>query len=70
MNDKIIMIILANEERGRTTQTPTRARTPRQTGGRGGGGEEERREGAEEWRDGGEGGIRGEQVKGSCRKAS
>ena len=65
VHNKIIIIILANEQRGRTTQTFTHARTPRQTGrgggeGRRGGGEEGRRGGGEEGRrGGGEEGRRG-----------
>ena len=52
VHNKIIIIILANEQRGRTTQTFTHARTPRQTGR----GEEGRRGGGEEGRRGGRGG--------------
>ena len=51
MHSKII-IILANEQRGCTTQTFTHARTPRQTGGERGGREEERSGGAEGWKGG------------------
>ena len=74
MHNKII-IILANEQRGRTTQTFTHAQPGKQGGeGRKGGGEgREGRGGGEERGSGGmegRGGIRGERSKGSCRKAS